>query len=31
MLLEQFWTIAICLAVIGGTGLVVYRFFSPML
>jgi hypothetical protein len=31
MLREQVWTIIICLAIIGWTGLMVYRFLSPML
>jgi hypothetical protein len=31
MLKEQLWTIAVCLVVLAGVGVMVYRFFQPML
>jgi hypothetical protein len=31
MVKQQLWTIAICLGVIVGTGVMLYRFLQPML
>jgi hypothetical protein len=31
MLKQQLWTIAICLGVIAGTGVLVYRFLQPLM
>lgn len=28
---EQLWTIAVCLVILAGTGVMVYRFLEPLL